>query len=409
MWHWLATNFRLFLLSLVLAVAVWVSAVTSADPDETRLYPTAIPIEYIGQDPSLVLSTAPPATAQVSLQAPRSVWEKLLAQKDSVRVLVDLTGLAAGTHHVNVRVQVSLRPVRVISVTPAALDLTLEPLVTRTLAVDVTLSGTPATGYLAGEATVQPTQVTAAGPQSLMERLVSVRAILDLTGARQNLETVVLLQAVDADDQVLNGVSLYPDQVTVSVPIVQQGGYRDLAVKVVVQGRVASGYRLTSISVFPPVVTVHSQDPQLVNSLPGYIETAPLDLTNANANLEVHLSLVLPSGVTVIGEQSVLVQVGIMPIESSLRLTGQVVEIIHLAEGLQARLSPQYVDVILSGPLPLLDALRPSDVRVVIDLQGLREGTYQLHPSVEVNIEGLKVESILPETVEVTISLASSS
>ena len=112
------------------------------------------------------------------------------------------TGLAAGTHHVNVRVQVSLRPVRVISVTPAALDLTLEPLVTRTLPVDVTLSGIPATGYLAGEATAQPTQVTAAGPQSLMERLASVRAILDLTGARRNIETVVLLQAVDVDDQV---------------------------------------------------------------------------------------------------------------------------------------------------------------------------------------------------------------
>lgn len=403
MWHWITTNLRLFLLALVLAIAVWVSAVTAADPDETRLYPVAIPIEYIGQAPSLVLSAAPPTTAQVSLQAPRSVWEQLLAQRDSVRVIVDLTGLGAGQYHVNVRVQVSLRPVRVISVTPSALDLTLESLVTRTLAVDVTLIGTPATGYLAGDAVAQPSQVLVSGPQSLMERLAAVRAILDLTGARQNIESAVVLQAVGADDQLLNGLTIYPGQVTVSVPIVQQGGYRDLAVKVVVQGRVASGYRLTSISVFPPVVTVHSQDPQLVNSLPGYIETAPLDLTNANANLETYLPLLLPSGVVVIGEQNVLVQVGIMPIESSLRLTGQAVEIINLGAGLRARLSPQYVDVILSGPLPLLDALHAADVRVVIDVQGLKAGTYQLQPRVELDVEGLKVESILPETVEVTL------
>lgn len=407
MWRWIATNLRLFLLALVLAIAVWVSAVTAADPDETRLYPAAIPIEYIGQEPSLVLSAPPPASAQVTLQAPRSIWEKLIAQKNAVRVIVDLTGLDAGSHHVAVRVQVSLRPARVVSVTPSALDLTLEPLLTRALTVDVTLTGEPATGYLAGDAIVQPTQVTVAGPQSVMERLAAVRAILDLTGARQNIESTIVVQAVDANDQPLNGLTIYPGQVTVSVPVAQQGGYRDLAVKVVVQGRVASGYRLTSISVFPPVITVHAQDPQVVNALPGYLETEPLNLTNANANFETYLTLVLPSGISVVGEPRVLVQVGIMPIEGSLTLTGRPVEIVNLREGLQARLSPQYVDVILSGPLPILDALRASDVRVVIDLEGLEAGTYQLQPKVEISLEGLKVESLLPETVEVTIFPAS--
>ncbi len=406
MWRWIATNLRLFLMALILAIAVWVSAVTAADPDETRLYPAAIPVEYVGQDSSLVLTSAPPASAQVTLQAPRSVWEKLIAQKNAVRVIVDLTGLDAGPHTVNVRVQVSLRPVRVVSVTPATLDLTLEPLVTRTLAVDVTLSGEAATGYLAGEPTAQPAMVTVAGPQSLMERLAAVRAILDLSGARQNLESTVSVQAVDVSDQPLNGLTVYPPQVTVSVPVVQQGGYRDLAVKVVVQGRVASGYRLTSISVFPPVVTVRAQDPQLVNALPGYIETEPLDLTNASANFEVPLALILPNGISVVGEPRVLVQVGIMPIEGSLTLTGRPVEIVNLKDGLQARISPQFVDVILTGPLPMLDALRLSDVRVVIDLEGLEAGTYQLQPRVEITIEGVKVESLLPETVEVTISPA---
>jgi len=406
MWRWIATNLRLFLMALILAIAVWVSAVTAADPDETRLYPAAIPVEYVGQDSSLVLTSAPPASAQVTLQAPRSVWEKLIAQKNAVRVIVDLTGLDAGPHTVNVRVQVSLRPVRVVSVTPATLDLTLEPLVTRTLAVDVTLSGEAATGYLAGEPTAQPAMVTVAGSQSLMERLAAVRAILDLSGARQNLESTVSVQAVDVSDQPLNGLTVYPPQVTVSVLVVQQGGYRDLAVKVVVQGRVASGYRLTSISVFPPVVTVRAQDPQLVNALPGYIETEPLDLTNASANFEVPLALILPNGISVVGEPRVLVQVGIMPIEGSLTLTGRPVEIVNLKDGLRARISPQFVDVILTGPLPMLDALRLSDVRVVIDLEGLEAGTYQLQPRVEITIEGVKVESLLPETVEVTISPA---
>ena len=51
-----------------------------------------------------------------------------------------------------------------------------------------------------------------------------------------------------------------------------------MAVKVVVQGQQAAGYRIENISVFPPVMTVFAEDPELVNELPGVVETQPLDL-----------------------------------------------------------------------------------------------------------------------------------
>ncbi|MDP2976486.1 MAG: hypothetical protein Q8N45_09800, partial [Anaerolineales bacterium] len=66
--------------------------------------------------------------------------------------------------------------------------------------------------------------------------------------------------------------------------------------------------------------------------------------------------------------------------------------------------SPENVDVILSGPLPVLDTLAPSDVHVVIDVKGLGVGTHHLTPTVPMVIAGVTVESILPGTVEVIIS-----
>jgi hypothetical protein len=38
-----AANLRTFLLALILSLSVWVSSVTSADPDEVRIYPEASP------------------------------------------------------------------------------------------------------------------------------------------------------------------------------------------------------------------------------------------------------------------------------------------------------------------------------------------------------------------------------
>ncbi len=66
-------------------------------------------------------------------------------------------------------------------------------------------------------------------------------------------------------------------------------------------------------------------------------------------------------------------------------------------------ISPETVMVILSGPVALLDRLEITDVRVVVDLTDLGVGTYQLEPEVEYLLTDLAVESILPESVEITI------
>src|SRR6266498_4843997 len=77
-----ARNLRTFLLALVLGISVWVSAVSAADPNEVRAFPHPIPLEVIGQDPSLILINDIPSTVEVSLRAPRSVWESLITKED---------------------------------------------------------------------------------------------------------------------------------------------------------------------------------------------------------------------------------------------------------------------------------------------------------------------------------------
>jgi len=179
---------------------------------------------------------------------------------------------------------------------------------------------------------------------------------------------------------------------------------------VVVTGQVASGYRLTNISVFPPAVTVFSADPQIVSDLPGFIETEPLNIEGLKDDLDISLRLNLPEGISVVEDQTeVLVRVGIAAIESSLTLPNLPVEITGLQPGLSVQISPETVTVIIAGPVALLDRLRASDVRAVVDLTSLSEGTYQIQPEVEILISELRTESLLPENVEVIISRTSRS
>lgn len=403
--RWVAKNLRTFLLAFVLGVAVWISAVSSADPDEVRVFPEPIPLEIIGQDPSLIRTSDIPDSVDVTLRAPQSVWELLEAQENTIRAILDLSGLSAGEHTVDIQVQVTLRPTQIVLANPATVTVTLEPLATQTLPVSLSLSGQPAAGYQAGEATRDITEVIISGPESAVNDAIRARAIVNLDGIRESIDETVLIQIINSKNEVLRGLTVSPESTNVTVPISQQGGFRDVAVKVVVRGQVAIGYRLENISVFPPVITVFANDPTIVNALPGVVETQPLDLQDGKEDISTRLSLALPDGITLVGAQTVQVQVSISPIQTSLTLLNQPINVNGLAAGLSAQTFPQTVDVIVSGPLPVLDVLTSDDITISVNVADLGVGIYQIKPDVEILNSNVLVESILPETVEVVLSI----
>jgi len=403
---WFRKNFSSLLWALLLSVAVWIAAVTAADPDDQRVYPKPVPIEIVGQGSGLVIVGEMPKAVEVTLRAPRSVWDRLEGQEQPIRAVVDLSGLGAGEHPVRVQVQVSENPARVVSVLPTDFTVTLEPLTSRVFPVGLTLNGQPATGYRAGNPTLEPLEVLVSGAESLVEQVARARVIVNLTGTREGINQSLDVQLYNSKNQALKGLSLNPSTVLVDIPVAQQGGYRDVIVKVIPHGQVANGYLLTNLSVFPPIVTVYSTDPTLVNSLPGVVETEPLELDGASEDISTRLTLSLPAGISVVGEQSVQVDVGISPIQSNLTLVNIKIEVVGLGDGLSAQISPAEVDVILSGPAPLLESLLQQDIHVIVDVTELAPGIYQLKPRVEILVADIVVETILPNTVEVTITPA---
>jgi YbbR domain-containing protein len=400
-----AKNLRTFLLALVLGISVWVSAVSAADPNVVQLYPRPIPLEVVGQDPSLVLTSEIPSTVQVWLRAPRSVWETLTAQENAVRAILDLSGLSAGEHNQEIQIIVARRPYQIVRVNPTTVTVTLETFAHKTFPLSLSLSGQPATGYQVVQATMGLKEVTISGPQSLVQQATKARVLINMDGRRESVDESMPIQILDAQDKVLKGLTINPESVQVDVPISQQGGFRDVAVKVVVQGQVAPGYRLENISVSPPVITVFASDPELVNALPGVIETQPLNLQDRKENVSTRLSLDLPDNITIVGTQTVQVQVSISPIQTSLTLLNQPINVNGLPEGLTAQVFPQTVDVIVSGPLPVLEPLKSQDIiSVSVNVAGLEAGSYQLTPDVKPLVGSVLVESILPGTVEVVIA-----
>ncbi len=399
--RWLAYNLGLLALALFLAIVVWVSAVIAADPNETREY-SPVDIQVEGLDKSLLILNDIPTQAHLRLQAPRSIWDRLNSNPSLVKAWIDLTGLGPGEHSVPVKTQVDISPVR-YQTDPEQINLTLEPLMERALPIDLVFTGNVSTGYRLGDAQVKPDQVTVSGPESGVGRVSRIRARVDVSGAAETIKKQVQLEGVDEDGRVVSGITISPREVAVQVPVSLLGGYKNAAVKVITKGQVAAGYRLTNILVSPPTVTLFSDNPQLIEQIPGFVETEPVDLSSLVDDIELSVGLSLPPGITAVNDQKVVVQVGIAALEGSLTLSVPV-EYVGLAPNLRALVSPSNVDIIISGPLNILDRLTPANFRVVLDLTDLGVGVYQRQVVVDQAPQNIVVETTLPEIVEVTIA-----
>ena len=75
---------------------------------------------------------------------------------------------------------------------------------------------------------------------------------------------------------------------------------------------------------------------------------------------------------------------------------------IAVADGLEAVLDVASVEVVVEGPLTLLNALLPSQVQVTVNAAGLEAGTAELAVTVSVP-QDLSVVAVQPPTLSVTL------
>jgi YbbR domain-containing protein len=396
------------ILSVILAAMVWYVAVQEENPPTEDEYPSGIPLEIENLPPDTIIFEEVPDRVFLRLLAPQSSWEELSSSK--FRAWIDLRDLSPGLHDVPVQVEVSDRSVTIIEKRPSTINVRLETLVEAQFPIKVDVMDSAPLGYIARSPTIEPITATVQGPASIVNQVNQISGELFLRNAKETVQRSVDLSAFDVNGDEIGRLSITPPKAQVTVPIQQRFGYRDVSVSVVLTGEVESGYWISSINVDPSTVTVVG-GPSSLNAIPGYVETFEVDVSNTTDDIIERIALNLPAGVSVVQEDSqenggtggVLVTIDIAAIEG-----GQTVQRPVTLQGLRetrwAIARPSQVDVILSGPLPRLQALTVRDVTVIADLFGLDPGTHKIKPTVVVP-EGLRVESILPDTIEVEIGV----
>ena len=393
-------NLSSVILSLLLAVAVWVAATLQNDPFDVRKF-AAVPVTPLNQPENTVFFEGDPAWVSVDARAQQSVLD-LLKASDFVAVM-DLSIVEPGVRtSVPISVTSAVEAVRIEFYEPQEQVVLLEALGSISMPVDIEIVGQVATGYYAStRTTVTPSEVTIHGPAPYLENVVSVNGIINIEGANQNIVEWVPVTPRNADGELVTGVEWLPEQVEVRISVLKRVGYKP-EVRVVpdVRGEPAPGYRRGSVAVAPSTVTL-AGPPRVLNELPGFVRTEPITITGMTEVLTERVPLSMPANIVAVGVNYVTVTVSILPVLSSRAMTSTV-EIQGLRQEWTATLSPDVVDVILVGPDTLLSELGADDIQVFVNLFGLGLGVHRVDPVV-LYPEDVELESVIPDVIEVVI------
>ena len=386
----ITTNLGLKVIAFIFAVFLWFIVVNFDNPVGSSTF-RDIPVQILNEDiitsAGEVYQVEGDKTVTVVVYATREVRQKLTS--DNIVATADIKQIDSTGRLVPIEVTINGFSGETITAEAIPRNLTIqrEKSGKKVMSLTVDTGGINlADGYILGDASVEPDQVTITGAESVLKQVDrAVAQVDDVSGVSEDSVLPASLVLYDANGNELNqtqiGNNLGENGLSVSVEVLKVKG---IPVVFGVTGSPAEGYKYTGCISTPESVQVcgKSEDIDKISEID--VPASAVDISGASAPIEltVDITQYLPEGVNLVDENSGNVTVTVkIEQEGTLSIDFMVssIRINNLAENLQVSYEPDAeITFRFTGDEALLDTLDISNA-VFVDLSDYDEaGTYDV-------------------------------
>ena len=373
-------------LSLLIAIVFWlyVDDVQGSKISETYY---RIPIEFIGAEDTLpnrglMLTEGEDITIDLKLSGPRILISGL--DKSDIRIQVDLTNISAvGTYTLNYEIlfpdNVDRSRISREYASRSMVTVKIEELYTKTVPVEVSVSGEVADGYIymAERLVLDPANLVVSGREKDVEKVAAARIKLDLTGATSSISRKFDYELLDAEGNVIEaeGIRLSDNQIQVDAPV-----YLVKTLNLTVKFKESPGSNMEDVDwkLEQNTVEVAGEAASLENK--EDILLGEIDLSSLLSDTEMVLDISLPAGtVNLSGYTTTTLTITFSDNLATKALSVSNISAVGLSEGQSFDRLTSSVEVMLRGPADEVEQVTAEDVRVVVDLEEYTSnGTYSV-------------------------------
>ena len=304
MGHITSNNLAAKIVALILAAILWMYVMNEQNPPIESTF--TVQVQLRNSQNNLVVSDMPD-TVRVKLRGPRSIIAGVLT-KDMV-CYIDLKGLTEGRHNVRIITQAP-SSLEIVETNPDKVTIRVEAAIKRQLPVEIGLNGSVGTGTAVSRVTPNPEKVTFEGARAAVESVEKVYIPVDITGKTVDFQVTAPVVPVNRAGKEVEGLTLYPDKITVGVAVVKEGINKTVDIRPLTYGDLASGYTLKSITTDPPRIEVVGLADQVEKLESVYTE--PINLSGLKQSVKREMKLQIREGFT-ITQQAVVVNIEIEP------------------------------------------------------------------------------------------------
>lgn len=322
-----------------------------------------------------------PETADIVLMGRKSDLY-LAEQLGDHKLSLDLTGLSAGTHKVNIKYN---NPIKSLDykVDPSRATIVIYPKVSasRTVTTDILNKDKLGSTLVISSIKLDRDEVIIKSYKEKLEKVASVKALVDVNALNANsagtytLENVKLI-AYDEKGTEIKDIEIVPGTITATVEISSPS--KTVPVKVVPVGDVASGSAISSITSNVNNITLYGEEDVLKDISEIEVE---IDVNGLSKDKTFQETIVKPTGVRSMSDTAITIKVK-MEGETSKEFKDIPIVFEHLDTNkykpLAKNASDTKVDVVVKGVKSVLDKLDSKDIKAYVDLSDLETGTYEV-------------------------------
>lgn len=412
----LVNNIGYKILAVVFAFILWLVVYNIDDPNKTVRFTTNVMVENESAITDMnkcyeVLNGT--NTITFSVTAKRSVINKL--EDTDFIATADMNRMIMNSDNKSAKV-----PIEVISRRSNSslkyngknqyLEISLDDLVSRRFMINADTTGQVADGYALGEVTVtNPNVLNVTGPATIVDKIDSVVATIDVEGMSMNLSDNVLPVFYDADGNEIDTTRLKYNNTTVTIAA-KILRVKEIPLSFTTTGTPSGDYRVVEITSDPENIRIKGASSVLNPIMSLAIPAEVLNVSGARDDLTTTIDITeyLPDGVELVdaADATVTVTVRIEAYQSkTFTIDTKDITVNGLGDGYELAFEQNSVTVTISGLQNDLNRLSVADLASAIDVSGMEEGLHQVNLEIELDETNYAARTV---SVEVKISKKSS-